>query len=89
MPLPSNIGGVTGSKNIAELWKKYYRDIFNCFNKGEFNIGDVSNTGDVIIRPVELCYATEKLAVNKADGLDQKTAEHVCMLAIKSLCYLL
>ena len=28
MPLPSSIDEVTGSENIAELWRKYYRDIF-------------------------------------------------------------
>ena len=28
IPLPSN-NGVTGSPNIAELWKRHYEDLFN------------------------------------------------------------
>ena len=30
VPLPSNIDGVTGSPNIADLWKRHYEDLFNC-----------------------------------------------------------
>lgn len=40
-------------------------------------VGHFSNNDGVIIRPVEGNYAVEKLAVNKACGPDQMTAEHL------------
>ena len=77
VPLPSSIAGITGSENIAELWRKNYSDIFNCVKSGEFNAGKVLINDRVIIRPDEVCYAIEKLTMNKACGLDQRTAEHL------------
>ena len=77
VPLPSSIAGITGSENIAEIWRKHYSDIFNCVKSEELNAGKVLINDGVIIRPDEVCYAIEKLSMNKAYGLDQITAEHL------------
>ena len=37
MSLPTNIEGVTGRNNIAELWRNHYKDLFNCLH----NCGDI------------------------------------------------
>ena len=76
IPLPSNIGGVTGSVNIADLWKKHYTDLFNCVKSDDFNLGAVSHAS-VVIRPDEIRNAIERLALNKSCGPDQITAEHL------------
>ena len=77
MPLPSNIDGITGPENIAEVWKEHYSDIFNCVKSEEFNLGTVPTNDGVTIKPNEVKGAIEKLSVNKACGLDQITAEHL------------
>ena len=56
MPLPSSIDWVTGSESIAVLYRNHYSDIFNCFKSEEFNVGDVSNSVGVVIRPGEMCH---------------------------------
>ena len=76
IPLPSNIDGVTGSANIAELWKKHYKDLFNCVKSDDFSVGAVSYD-NVAIRPDEVRTAIEKLALNKFCGPDQSAAEHL------------
>ena len=77
MPLPSSISGITGSENIVELWRKHYCDIFNCVKSDTFTVGDVPHHDGVTIRPDDVCYAIEKLSLNKACGLDQIAAEHL------------
>lgn len=39
MPLLSSIDGLTGSEIIAELWRKHYRNLFNCVKSDELNVG--------------------------------------------------
>ena len=59
VPLPSNIDGVTGSPNIADLWKRHYEDLFNCVKSDVFNVGAVSHD-NVVIRPDEIRNAIER-----------------------------
>ncbi len=66
VPLPASIEGVVGAETIVKLWREYYRDIFNCVERQEFEVGYVPSDIGVIIRPSEVNYAIEKLAVNVA-----------------------
>ncbi len=66
VPLPASIEGVVGAETIVKLWREYYRDIFNCVARQEFEVGYVPSDIGVIIRPSEVNYAIEKLAVNVA-----------------------
>ena len=37
--LPSSIDGVSGSEDIAEMWKKHFENLFNCLRD---NVNDVN-----------------------------------------------
>lgn len=54
--------------------RKHCRVIFHCIKSDEFNVGNASRN---VIRPDEMCYAIEKLTMNKACCLDQIAAEHL------------
>ena len=71
IPLPCNIDGVTGSANIAEVWRRHYKDLFNCVKSDDFCVVSQYN---VLIRPDEVRKAVEKLALNKSCGPDHITA---------------
>lgn len=76
IPLPSSIDGVTGTVNIAELWRKHYSDLLNCVKSEDFSI-DTIPYENVVIRAEEVSSAIGKLALNKSCGPDQITAEHL------------
>ena len=42
-----------------------------------FNIGEIPHNESVVIWPDEVCYAIEKLRINKACGQDNITADHL------------
>ena len=56
------IDGVTGEQNIAEHWKSYYENIFNC-------ISDVSNK-EYVLSDLNTCSGEECLTVT-ADEVDK------------------
>ncbi len=49
VPLAASIEGVVGAENIVKLWREYYRDIFNCVERQEFEVGHVPSDIGVII----------------------------------------
>ena len=69
--------GLPGLKILLNCGEHIIGIFFNCVKSDEFNVGDVSNNDGVVIRTDEVCCAIEKLAVNKACGFDQITAEHL------------
>ena len=77
MPLPSTVNGVSGDGNIAELWATHFGEIFNCVESAAFKVDDVGHDASMVIRPDEVCNAIGKLAVSKASGPDEITAEHL------------
>ncbi len=91
IPLPSSVEGVTGSENIADLWRKHYSDLFNCVKSDDFNIGNVSFNNEVI-KAEEVTSAIGKLVLNKSCGPDQITAEHLKfashrLVVLLALCF--
>ena len=68
------------------------RIFFNCAKSDALNIGQISHSDGVVIRPDEGCYAIEKLKMNKACGQDQISAEHLkyashCISVLLALCF--
>ena len=41
--LPCTIEGVSGTDNIAELWRQHYSDLFNCVTSDPFNVGNIAH----------------------------------------------
>lgn len=76
-PLPSNIEGVCGTDNIAELWHKHYCDLFNSVKSENVVVEDVKMADGLVVRTCELYNAILKLGDNKACGLDGVMAEHL------------
>lgn len=52
-PLPSNVNGVCGSDNIAELWRQHYYELFNCIRSDTFVAEDVDPTENLYVSPDE------------------------------------
>ena len=83
--LPSNIDGVCGSEEIAQLWQKQYYELFNGVKSNPVVVDNVTFNNDVIVTPAEVHEAVWKLGDNKACGHDTITAEHM-KWASKKLC---
>ena len=94
-PLPSSMEGVCGAKNIAELWRKHFSDLFNCLNSNNVSICKeevLFSYNDVVVSTDQLEDAIKKLDLNKACGLDGIYAEHLQyssrrLLVLLSLCF--
>ena len=41
--LPCTVEGVSGTDNIAELWRQHYSDLFNCVTSDPFNVGNIAH----------------------------------------------
>lgn len=69
--MPASIDGITGDKNIAELWKNLHCIL--CVNNERFNVANIGNNG-MFVRPDEVCLAIKKTLSNKACVPDQLSA---------------
>ena len=74
--LPDVIEGVSGSDNIAELWRKHYSALFICVKSDPYEVSNTTNK-DTLITFSEVHHAIKQLADNKASGSDHITAEHL------------
>lgn len=91
VPLPTSIEGVTGPANIAALWRKHYRELFNCIKSESFSTGKVC-MDNVCVTTDEVHDAIMKLSMGKSCGLDRITAEHLKyasyrVVVLLSLCF--
>ncbi len=77
MPVFYSIDGITEPENIVELWRRHYEKMFNCVKSDVINIGEIPHSDGVVIRTEEVCYAIDKLKINKACGRDRIMAEHL------------
>lgn len=75
--LPSNINGVSGSNEIAELWRRHYCDLFNSVKNDQIVIDNVDFSDSMVVQSDEVYEAILQLGNNKACGLDRITAEHL------------
>ena len=77
-PLPTNIDGVVGEQNIADLWKKHYECLFNSVksNAQEVNYTLVYSD-EMLISDDEIRKCIVKLDKNKSCGADGVYAEHL------------
>ncbi|XP_027883670.1 uncharacterized protein LOC114150994 [Xiphophorus couchianus] len=86
--LPSTIDGVTGVKEITQLWKEHYSALFNCVKSDISDIGSIHSNENVIVSPQEIYHIIMTLKDNKACGMDNISTEHL-KNASKKLCALL
>ena len=81
-PLPQTIDGVTGKKQIVNLWKNYFQGLLNTSN-------DLSKKADVdralyncelpegsFFTSNDICAAIKKLKSGKSPGLDKLSSEN-------------
>ena len=82
LSLPNVIDGVTGSNNIANMWKSHYEDLFNCLAKDTNTkclCRNVAYDLDVEVSHSEVINSIKELSDNKSCGLDGRHihAEHL------------
>ena len=75
--IPSNIDGVSGMDEIAQLWKNKYYELFNCVKSNLLIVDNVECNDDVVVTPGEVREAIFKLKDGKASGMDGVSAEHM------------
>ncbi len=75
--LPCTLEGVSGTDNIANLWKQHYCELFNCVKSDPYIVGTIDNSDAVGITTNEVYQAITQLDNDKACGPDQITAEHL------------
>ena len=75
--LPSDIEGVSGPDNIAQIWREHYMKLFNCVKSNVMMVDNIDLATNVVVRSSEVADAIDLLVNNKACGLDKITAEHL------------
>ena len=94
-PLPAGIDGINGEENIAEMWRRYFLDIFNCVNSRPFTeceLDKQSTFDDLLVKSEEIEEAIKDLDLNKSCGQDGIYAEHLTfssrrILVLLSWCF--
>ena len=79
LSLPSCIEGVTGKRNVCNVWKNHFERILNCIqDEGirDFHADSVYSD-DIVVNQNDVAQAIQALSVNKAAGLDGIFAEHL------------
>ena len=81
-PTATSIDGVTGDKDIAELWKVHYEKIFNCFPDNELRTNDFSYDPSAIVTPREIYENISRIKCTNSPGPDGISAEHLKFASI-------
>lgn len=93
--LPCSIEGVSGSKEIVELWRKHFFDLLNCVNNSSVDTCEYdcdTSYDEIIVSIEEVTNAIKKLDVNKACGSDGMCSEHIkyadkVLVPLLSMCF--
>ena len=83
-PLPCSVGGVSGTSNIAEVWRLHYSALFNCINSEPYKADNNMTDDPMVITAQEVYNAVHKLTNNKASGLDGIDAEHLKYASVRT-----
>jgi len=94
IPVPTCVEEATGEKEVTDLWKSHFEELFNCVTPRNFPncaTDDYSCFSDVAVSVDELRSAIKSLDTGKACGLDGIFAEHLknssCrVLVLLSIC---
>ena len=91
-PLPSSIEGVSGGKEIIDLWRKHLGDLLNCVNNGSVDVCEYdcdTPYDEIVVTVEEVTNAIKKLDVNK-DGIIMFRTYKICRqgtCTLLSLCF--
>ena len=75
--LSTKIENVTGERNIAELWRKHYSDIFNAVRNSASDYTDLHCDNDFEFTESDISGAISDLRRGKSPGNDGMSAEHL------------
>ena len=78
-PLPNTIDGISGRKDISEVWRKHFCDLFTCIRDTADDIVqfDVVYSDEMNVTCAEVDDCISQLKLNKSSGLDGISAEHM------------
>ena len=95
VPLPCSIDGVSGRKEIADLWKSHVKGLLNSVrginNSRQYECKN-NVYEDVIVSKEEIGIAISRLESGKSCGMDGVSAEHLkycsdIVLDLLALCF--
>ena len=77
--IPNSVEGISGKDEITELWRSYFKQLFNCISDIALKQikYDVSYTNDIVVEVSEVENAIKRLDINKTCGTDDIYAEHL------------
>ena len=101
LPIASMVNGVSGVKNVTDMWKVYFESLLNSSTceKYKSQVDNIVNSADCNMFNYERCMpsdiqiAIKDIKIGKACGIDGIYGEHLSMPVIKYmfyyLCYLM
>ena len=82
VPLAPSINGISGERDICDVWQNHYCDILNCVKSDNNNtvvkncISSIKSADHHIISPCDIVNAIKDLKSGKSVGFDLLAAEH-------------
>ena len=76
LQLPENIGDVHGAKDIANMWKEYFGEMFNLYGRNSPVSFQYSNAESIKITAEEVFEGVKMLSCGKSPGPDGLVSEH-------------
>ena len=76
--LPTSVDGCSEEANIAEMWRKHYKDLFNSVNTKDFDssvFNDMQYKTSYAVTIPEVTKFVNKLPNAKTAGIDNLAAE--------------
>ena len=94
-PLPSCIKGVTGGKEIVDLWRRHLFHLLNCVNNSSVDTCEYecdTSYSEIIVTRDEITIAIKKLGIDKACGSDGIYSEHIkyadkALIPLLAMCF--
>ena len=91
IPLPSSIEGVSGGKEIVDLWRKIFCDLLNCVDNSSVDACEYDCNicyDEIVVTVEEVTNTIKKLDVNHACGSDGILMFRTYNIYIQGICSL-
>ena len=78
--MPTSVDDCSEEADIAEMWRKHYRDLFNSVKTKDFDssvFNDMQYKTSYVVTKPEVTKLINKLPNAKSAGIDNLVAEHL------------
>ncbi len=75
--IADTVGGVSGLKNICNMWKEHFQGLLNSVSRSDFDHTELDNMYFERFTPCHMANVISDLETGKSPGPDSITAEHI------------